>query len=64
MRLNLTLNGILVASTPVNPSRCKDEFYLQALRRQILLQNKETIERIPARPFFYLEVPASAASLS
>lgn len=64
MRLNLTLNGILVASTPVNPSRCKDEFYLQALRQQILLQNRDTIERIPARPFFYLEIPASSASLS
>ncbi|HEV7330271.1 MAG TPA: hypothetical protein VGN63_04465 [Flavisolibacter sp.] len=64
MRLNLTLNGILVASAPVNPARCKDEFYLQALRQQILLQNRDTIERIPARPFFYLEVPASSASLS
>ncbi len=64
MRLNLTLNGILVASAPVNPSRCTDEYYLQALRQQILLQNKDTIERIPANPFFYIEVPASAASLS
>lgn len=64
MRLNLTLNGILVASAPVNPSRCKDEFYLQALRQQILLQNKDTLDRIPARPFFYIEIPASSASLS
>lgn len=64
MRLNLTLNGILVASAPVNPSRCTDEYYLQALRQQILVQNKDTIERIPASPFFYIEVPASAASLS
>ncbi|NTS40677.1 hypothetical protein HRG84_07135 [Flavisolibacter sp. BT320] len=64
MRLNLTLNGILVASALVNPSRCTDEYYLQALRQQILLQNKDTIERIPANPFFYIEVPASAASLS
>ena len=62
MRLNLTLNGILVASAPVNPSRCQDEFYLQALRQQILQQNRDTLERIPARPFFYLEVPASSAS--
>lgn len=64
MRLNLTLNGILVASVPLNPSRCKDEYYLQALRQQIIRQNKDTIELIPAQPFFYIEVPASSASLS
>jgi hypothetical protein len=44
----------------VDPSRCKDEFYLRALRQQ----NRETIGLIPAKPFFYIEVPASAASLS
>lgn len=64
MRLNLALNGILVASAPVDPSRCKDEFYLGALRRLILWQNQETLNLITAKPFFYLEVPASAASLS
>lgn len=64
MRLNLTLNGILVASLPLNPSRCKDEFYLQALRQQILQQNRDTLSLIPAKPFFYIEVPASSASLS
>jgi hypothetical protein len=64
MRLNLTLNGMLVASMPVNPSRCKDEFYLQALRQHILQQHQDTLSLIPAKPFFYIEVPASAASLS
>ncbi len=64
MRLNLALNGILIASAPVEPSRCKDEYYLQALRQQILQQNKDTLALIPAKPFFYIEVPASAASLS
>jgi hypothetical protein len=64
MRLNLALNGILVASAPLDPSRCKDEFYLQALRQQIIQQNLDTINLIPAKPFFYIEVPASAASLS
>jgi hypothetical protein len=64
MRLNLALNGILIASTPVDPSRCKDQFYLDALRRLILWKNQETLTLIPAKPFFYIEVPASAASLS
>lgn len=63
MRLNLALNGILVASAPVDPSRCKDEFYLQALRKQILQQNSEVLNLIPAKPLFYIEVPASAAYL-
>jgi hypothetical protein len=64
MRLNLTLNGILVASAPVNPTRCQDEFYLQAIRQQILQQHQETLALIPAKPFFYIEVPASSATLS
>ena len=64
MRLNLALNGILVASAPLDPSRCKDEFYLQALRQQILQQNLDVIKLIPAKPTFYIEVPASPASLS
>lgn len=63
MRLNLSLNGILVASSPVDSSRCQDEFYLQALRRLMLEQNREIIEAIAARPFFYIEAPATSASL-
>ena len=63
MRLNLTLNGVLVATAAVDPARCKDEFYLMALRRLILRQNRDIVEAIPAKPFFYLEVPASCASL-
>lgn len=63
MRLNLALNGILIASTPLDPSRCKDEFYLQSLRQQILQRNQEAINLIPAKPFFYIEVPASPATL-
>ncbi|HET7896797.1 MAG TPA: hypothetical protein VFL47_03990 [Flavisolibacter sp.] len=63
MRLNLTLNGILIASAPVDPSRCKDEFYLNALRRLILQQNRDILAIFSAKPSFYIEVPDSSASL-
>jgi hypothetical protein len=63
MRLNLALHGILVASAPIDSSKCKDEFYLQAVRQQMLRQNEDIIGEIAAKPFFYIEVPASSASL-
>jgi hypothetical protein len=64
MRLNLALNGILIGSTPLDPSRCKDEYYLQAMRRLLTLQNQETLELIPSQPVYYIEVPSSLPNLS
>ena len=63
MRLNLSLNGILIASTPLDPSRCKDEYYLQAMRRLLTMQNKDALELIPSRPVYYIEVPSSLSDL-
>ena len=64
MRLNMALNGILVGSATLDPSRCKDEFYLQAMRRLLVLQNQEILQMIPAKPVYYIEVSSSMPSLS
>jgi hypothetical protein len=64
MRLNMALNGILVASASLDPARCRDEYYLQAMRRLLMIQNQETMELIPAKPVYYIEVPGSSASLT
>ena len=63
MRLNLSLNGVLVASTPLDPSRCKDKYYLEAMRRILLQQNTEILMLIPAKPTYYIEAPVSSAHL-
>ncbi len=63
MRLNLALHGILIASAAIEETKCRDEYYLEAMRQQLLRQNEDLIEQIPAKPFFYLEVPASSATL-
>ena len=63
MRLNLSLNGVLVASTALDPSRCKDKYYLEAMRRSLLRQNTEILSLIPAKPIYYIEAPASSAHL-
>ena len=55
MRLNMALNGILVASATLDPARCKDEFYLDAMRRLMAIQNEEIIQLIPAKPVYYFE---------
>jgi hypothetical protein len=64
MRLNMALNGILVGTANLDPSRCKDEFYLQAMRRLLMVQNQEIMHLIPAKPVYYIEVTASMPSLS
>ena len=64
MRLNMALNGILVGSATLDPSRCKDEFYLQAMRRLLKVRNNEIMEMIPAKPVYYIEVASSMPALS
>ena len=61
MRLNLILNGICIASAAIDPARCRDEFYLQAIRRSLVLQNQDVLELIPAQPVYAIEVSPSAA---
>ncbi len=61
MHLNLTLNGILVASAKLDPARCKDEYYLQAMRRLLLQQNSDVLALVPAKQDWYIEVPPSSA---
>jgi hypothetical protein len=63
MKLNLSLNGVLIASTPLDPSRCKDEFYLSAMRRLLSSRNEEALALIPSRPVYYIEIAAEVASL-
>ncbi|HEX8313732.1 MAG TPA: hypothetical protein VF609_01985 [Flavisolibacter sp.] len=62
MRLNLALNGILIASAKLDPSRCKDQYYLLAMRRLLLQKNGDIIALIPAKPVYYIEVPSASAT--
>ncbi len=64
MRLNMALNGILVASATLDPSRCKDEYYLDAMRRLMMIQNQEIVQLIPATPVYYIEVAPTQPTLS
>jgi hypothetical protein len=64
MRLNMALNGILVASATLDPARCKDEFYLDAMRRLMVLQNEEIIQLIPAKPVYYIEGASTRPQVS
>ena len=62
MRLNLSLNGVLVGSVVLDATRYKDEYYLEAMRGLLTRQCSELLSLIPATPLYYLEVPATAAT--
>ena len=51
-----------LCSANLDAVRCKDEFYLRAIKRFLLQQNQEILSLIPGKPVFDIEVPAACAS--
>ena len=62
MRLNLIINGVLIGSANLDAARCKDEFYLNAIKRLLVLQNQDVLMLIPGKPVFDIELPAENSS--
>ncbi|RYF85139.1 MAG: hypothetical protein EON98_07390 [Chitinophagaceae bacterium] len=56
MRLNLTLNGEIIATAPIDPSEFHNEKYLKILCRILTLKNKRVIKALKKKPSFYIEV--------
>jgi hypothetical protein len=61
MKLNLTVNGKLLSSVPVDETQAKNEYYLKAFRRLLLMRHRKELLEKNRQPFFYLELsPAKA----
>lgn len=56
MRLNLSVDGKLLATVPVDPKRWKDNDYLHGLTRQLAKKNKTAISALRKPPSYYIEV--------
>jgi hypothetical protein len=57
MKLNLTVNGKLISSVPVDASLIENENYLKAFRRLLMLRHRKLLMNLSSEPVFYLEVP-------
>lgn len=61
MKLTLTVNGKLLSSVPVDEKLAKNEYYLKAFRRLLLMRHHKELLSHDRQPLFYLELsPAKA----
>jgi hypothetical protein len=58
MHMNLTVDGQLLASVPVDPKRWKDEAYLNAITHLLAIKYSHTISAVSNGPLYYLQVPS------
>ncbi len=56
MNLKLSVGGKVLASIPVDPSKC-DEYYLKAFRRQLIIRYRSSIVAHNSEPAFVMEEP-------
>ena len=56
MRLTMVLDDKELDSVPVEPHRCKQVGYLEAMQRCLKLKHREVLHRTITQPLFYLEV--------
>jgi hypothetical protein len=58
MKLNLTVEGRILASIPVDATQAANEYYLKAFQRLLVLRHQKAINRLQKKPTFFLETPA------
>ena len=58
MHLNLSVNGLLLAKVPVDPKKCKDDQYIEALCDFLSVKYHTAIEALHKTPVYYIEVPS------
>jgi hypothetical protein len=63
MHLNLSIGGQVLAKVPLDPTRCKDQHYLNALCRLLSMKHHAVIAMLKRKPSFYIEVPSHMESL-
>ena len=57
MKLNLTVEGRILASIPLTASAIKDEYYLKAFRRLLTLRHQQKLAQLHKQAAFEVELP-------
>ena len=58
MHLKMSIGSKVIDCISVDAARCKDDNYLQALRRLLTVRHELTIAALKRQPTFYIEVPS------
>lgn len=56
MKLNLSIEGKILASTQVLPFAANNEYYLKAFRRLLVLRHHKKLQTVKNKPHFFVEV--------
>lgn len=55
MKLNLSVEGQILASVPVEAANAQNEYYLKAFRRLLTIRHRKKLAILAKEPFFFLE---------
>ena len=58
MKLNLSVDGRILASVAVDSTKAGNDYYLKAFRRLLVLRHHQKLITLNKEPFFVLEQPA------
>lgn len=59
MELKMKIGKEVVDAMLLNPSRVKDEAYLDSLKAVMLSKHRQLIESLQKKPMFYIEVKSN-----
>lgn len=64
MKLNLSVEGRILASIPVEATKAHNEYYLKAFRRLLTIRHHQKLAVLNKEPIFFLEAGAEKAHQS
>ncbi len=56
MLLHMELGEIIIDAVSVEPGRCKEVGYLEAMKQCLLLKHLDTLANSASKPQFYIQV--------
>jgi hypothetical protein len=60
MKLNLSVEGRILSSIPVDATKVESEYYLKAFRRLLTIRHHKTLAALNKKPVFFLEQPVES----
>ena len=57
MNLKLSVGGKVLASIPLDPNYCQNDYYLKAFRRQLIIRYRLSIAKLKRELEFIIEAP-------
>jgi hypothetical protein len=57
MKLNLSVDGCILASIPIEAFSHQNDYYLKAFRRLLVIRHQQKLSSLNKEPVFFIEYP-------